>query len=292
MAVMSHANETLGAPTSVVEAPGGAQGQPVGAPQAPPAQPPAYAAGPAPQAGGYGGGYGQSAPQGGGYGAPGGIAGQPVVPGGGHVAAGGYGAPAAQQYGAPAQQAGGYGGGYGAPAGQPGGVPTVAPAAAAAPAQGGYQAQAPRYGNPGGAVARNTAASGTVGIMDLNPYQPRWSILVRVTSKSDIRRWSNDKGEGRLASFDIQDGQGNQARMVAFTDALDKGMYDLLQVGSCYVISKGTLSPAKKVRVAGVRGAGVPASSHGALTLTHHTPHSNSRRLTSPTRSGWTRTAR
>jgi replication factor A1 len=256
MAVMGHASETLGAPTSVVDAPGGAQGQAVGAPQAPPAQPPAYSAGPGPQAGGYGGGYGQSGAQGGGYGAPGGVAGQPGVPGGGHPpAGGGYGAPAAQQYGAPVQQAGGYGGGYGATAGQQGGVPTGAQAAAAAP-QGGYQAQAPRYGNTGGAVARNTAASGTVSILDLNPYQPRWSILVRVTSKSDIRRWSNDRGEGRLASFDIQDGQGNQARVVAFTDALDKGMYDILQVGSCYIISKGTLSPAKKVRVrACVRGA-------------------------------------
>ena len=251
MAVMSHASDTLGAPVPVVDVPGGAQAQAAGPPQAPPAQPPAYSAGPGPQAGGYGGGYGQGGAPGGGYGAPGGAAAQAghnAGPGGGHPGAGGgYGAPAAQPYAPPVQQpAGGYGGGYGGGgAGQPPGG--ALPGGAPAPAVGVYQGQAPRYGNPGGAVARNTVPSGTVGINDLNPYQPRWSILVRVTSKSDIRRWSNEKGEGRLASFDIQDGQGSQARVVAFTDALDKGMYDLLQVGSCYIISKGTLSPAKKV---------------------------------------------
>lgn len=37
---------------------------------------------------------------------------------------------------------------------------------------------------------------------------PRWTIKARVTSKSDIRRWSNAKGEGHLFSMDLMDSAG------------------------------------------------------------------------------------
>ncbi len=34
---------------------------------------------------------------------------------------------------------------------------------------------------------------------------PRWTIRARVTNKSNIRTWSNSRGEGKLFSFDIVD---------------------------------------------------------------------------------------
>ena len=33
-------------------------------------------------------------------------------------------------------------------------------------------------------------------IAALTPYQNKWTIKARVTNKSDIRRWSNSRGEG------------------------------------------------------------------------------------------------
>ena len=40
-------------------------------------------------------------------------------------------------------------------------------------------------------------------IKSLNPYMNRWTIKARVASKSDIRTWSNAKGEGSLFSMDL-----------------------------------------------------------------------------------------
>ncbi|EDV18754.1 uncharacterized protein TRIADDRAFT_62772, partial [Trichoplax adhaerens] len=42
-------------------------------------------------------------------------------------------------------------------------------------------------------------------ISSLTPYQNRWTIRTRVTSKSEIRKWSNSRGEGKLFSVDLID---------------------------------------------------------------------------------------
>ena len=39
-------------------------------------------------------------------------------------------------------------------------------------------------------------------------FRCRWTIKARVTCKSDIRRWSNAKGEGHLFSIDLMDSAG------------------------------------------------------------------------------------
>lgn len=44
-------------------------------------------------------------------------------------------------------------------------------------------------------------------IASLNPYINRWVIKARVTAKSDIRNYSNQKGQGQLASVDLLDAQ-------------------------------------------------------------------------------------
>jgi replication factor A1 len=42
-------------------------------------------------------------------------------------------------------------------------------------------------------------------IKALNPYQQRWTIKARVTSKGDIKTWNNSKGSGKLLSVDLLD---------------------------------------------------------------------------------------
>lgn len=46
-------------------------------------------------------------------------------------------------------------------------------------------------------------AVSTLPISAITPYQNRWTIKARVTSKSDIRRWNNARGEGHLFSMDL-----------------------------------------------------------------------------------------
>lgn len=81
-------------------------------------------------------------------------------------------------------------------------------------------------------------------IASLTPYQNRWTIKVRVTNKSDIRTWSNSRGEGKLFSMDLVD-QSGEIRATAFKDQCDK-FYDMVEKGKVYFLSKGTLKPANK----------------------------------------------
>jgi replication factor A1 len=45
----------------------------------------------------------------------------------------------------------------------------------------------------------------TIPISGLSPYQNKWTICGRVINKSDIRRWSNSKGDGKLFSVTFAD---------------------------------------------------------------------------------------
>ena len=42
-------------------------------------------------------------------------------------------------------------------------------------------------------------------LASLNPYQNKWTIIVRVTSKSSIRHWKNLNGEGKVFNMDLVD---------------------------------------------------------------------------------------
>lgn len=81
-------------------------------------------------------------------------------------------------------------------------------------------------------------------IASLTPYQNRWTIKARVTHKSDIRRWSNSRGEGHLFSMDLLDESG-EIRATAFKDQCDK-YYNMIEVGKLYYISSCTLKAANK----------------------------------------------
>ncbi len=79
-------------------------------------------------------------------------------------------------------------------------------------------------------------------IAHLNMYQNRWTIKARLTSKSQIRHWSNAKGEGKLFSIELLDSTSD-IRATFFKDAVDK-FYDILQVDSVYTLTGGRLKAA------------------------------------------------
>lgn len=78
----------------------------------------------------------------------------------------------------------------------------------------------------------------------LNPFMNDWSIKGRVVSKSEIRTFSTQKGEGKLFSFEFQDST-NQIKIIAFNDPVDV-FFPLIEVGGCYKISKGSVKMANK----------------------------------------------
>lgn len=100
--------------------------------------------------------------------------------------------------------------------------------------------------NTGGlAGAAPGGAPGTVfPISSLNPYQNKWTVRARVTKKSDIRTWSNARGEGKLFSIELMDDSG-EIRCTGFTEACDK-FFNLVEQDKVYYISRCVLKTANK----------------------------------------------
>jgi replication factor A1 len=92
----------------------------------------------------------------------------------------------------------------------------------------------------GGATARNDAPMQLTPINSLNSYQNRWTVKARVTQKSDIRRYSNARGEGKFFSFDFLDADGGEIRVVGWNDMCDK-FFDQVTAGQVYTLTKASL---------------------------------------------------
>lgn len=102
---------------------------------------------------------------------------------------------------------------------------------------------------PSGYINRAPVASEptshVVPISSLKAYQTRWTIKARVTAKTVVKHWNNDKGSGKLFSFDLLDGEGGQIRSLCFKEVVDR-FYDLIQVDKVYLISRGAVKPSQK----------------------------------------------
>jgi replication factor A1 len=109
------------------------------------------------------------------------------------------------------------------------------------------QSSSSSYGQTGSSsapiVRAQTSGVPITPISQLNMYQNRWTIKARLTSKSDIRTWSNAKGEGSLFSVELLDISGTDIRATFFKEAVDK-FYNMLEVNKVYTLSGGRLKVA------------------------------------------------
>ncbi|KAH8383419.1 hypothetical protein KR009_008515, partial [Drosophila setifemur] len=122
----------------------------------------------------------------------------------------------------------------------------AAPKAAAPPASVAKKEPVQNNNNNNNNITMNASINSgmTHPISSLSPYQNKWVIKARVTSKTGIRTWSNARGEGKLFSMDLMDESG-EIRATAFKEQCDK-FFDLIQVDSVYFFSKCQLKPANK----------------------------------------------
>lgn len=81
-------------------------------------------------------------------------------------------------------------------------------------------------------------------ISSLSPYQTTWTIQVRCIAKTDIKTWTNARGEGKLFSATLLDDSG-EIRMTGFNDACTI-FYPILEVGKIFRLSKASIKLARK----------------------------------------------
>ena len=96
---------------------------------------------------------------------------------------------------------------------------------------------------PQAPTRRNARLSNVYPIKDLSPYLD-WPIKARVTQKSDIKIWTNARGEGKLFSVTLLDHSG-EIRATGFNIACDE-LYPRLEEGKVYYISTARVKLAKK----------------------------------------------
>ncbi|KAK8858497.1 hypothetical protein IAR55_002724 [Kwoniella newhampshirensis] len=144
------------------------------------------------------------------------------------------------------QQQGASNGGA-APAAVASAAPKQEPGAGTANGGGANRGQ---FGGRGGAAAKGGRPSGKqdVGplypIEGLSPYQNKWTIKARVTQKSDIKHYSNQRGEGKLFSVTFMDETG-EIRATGFNETVDN-FYNLLEEGKVFFVSRARINIAKK----------------------------------------------
>lgn len=99
-------------------------------------------------------------------------------------------------------------------------------------------------GSSGPRAAPPKPSRPTLPIEGLSPYSKNWTIKARVTQKSDIRNWSNQRGEGKLFSVTLMDETG-EIRGTGFNLTVDQ-LYDKFEEGKVYYISGARVNLAKK----------------------------------------------
>lgn len=90
----------------------------------------------------------------------------------------------------------------------------------------------------------STADSAIFPIEGLSPYQNRWTIKARVTSKSEIKVWKNARGEGKLFSVNLMDDSG-EIKATGFNESVD-AHYNVFQENKVFRVSKAKIVIAKK----------------------------------------------
>ncbi|KZS89984.1 replication factor-a protein [Sistotremastrum niveocremeum HHB9708] len=81
-------------------------------------------------------------------------------------------------------------------------------------------------------------------IESLSPYQNKWTIKARVIQKSDIKHYSNQRGEGKLFSVTLMD-ESAEIKATGFNTVVDE-LYDKFEEGKVYEISRGKVQIAKR----------------------------------------------
>jgi len=96
---------------------------------------------------------------------------------------------------------------------------------------------------PATPIAMSTGDKSIVPILDINPYMGKWSIKGRIVSKKAVRSFKGKGGQDKKV-FDLNIMDDTCDIKVTFWDELCDKYAESIEVGKCYTMSKGRLTPA------------------------------------------------
>jgi len=111
-----------------------------------------------------------------------------------------------------------------------------------------YNSGQSSYGGNAPIVQQQSGGSGGLritSIANINMYQNRFTIKARVTSKGEVKTWSNAKGEGCLLSMEVLDASGTDIRITMFKEAVTK-WEPYFKIGDVYTITGGRIKVANQ----------------------------------------------
>lgn len=82
-------------------------------------------------------------------------------------------------------------------------------------------------------------------VRELSTYIKKWEIKARVTKKAPMRTYNTERGQGKLFSVDLLDGDSSEIRASFFNQAADK-FFDVLQEGEVFTFARGSVRVANK----------------------------------------------
>mmetsp|Transcript_686 Transcript_686/g.847 ORF Transcript_686/g.847 Transcript_686/m.847 type:complete len:589 (+) Transcript_686:51-1817(+) len=84
-----------------------------------------------------------------------------------------------------------------------------------------------------------------LSISQLNPYNNKWTIKVRLTTKGEVIQWTNARGSGELMKVTFTDADGDDIEAIMFKEAVRK-WEPILQENNIYLVSGGRLKVANR----------------------------------------------
>ncbi|EED43919.1 replication factor-A protein 1 [Enterocytozoon bieneusi H348] len=81
-------------------------------------------------------------------------------------------------------------------------------------------------------------------IKDINPFLINWKIQGRILQKTNLKKFNNKNGEGKVFSFEIMD-ETEQIKVICFGDAAEM-FYPLIENNQIYSLTHGQIKMANK----------------------------------------------
>ena len=89
-------------------------------------------------------------------------------------------------------------------------------------------------------------AGSTIPFTSLSSSTKVWNIQGRVTAKTNIHEYGNQRGSIKVFGFDLVDASHNEIHISAFNE-LALYLYDQIEIGIVYIVSNGTIKASNPI---------------------------------------------